>query len=284
MNPRVIPAIFLIFAGTIGLAAEPPKSGAASDDWKFAMKTNGNTIYARLHEGSSLKEFKAVGDIDAPSRAVHGVIGDIDAYPSFMLYTVECRLLKREKDSLITYQRISPKICGDRDYTLRVRQASWPGSGGLVYTNYWELANALGPPQKPGVVRVKVCEGAWLLEPDGNRAGFCRGAQTGQGTEIQRSHALTRRQPARAGGGAAGFGRGAQHQRSFSAFIWRPQKKIHSADVQDGKVPGEIGVVAFWVLRLTYLPFARLRATSGRARLVNRANIWSRHEMKLETL
>ena len=29
------------------------------------------------------------------------------------------RLLKREKDSLITYQRISPKICGDRDYTLR---------------------------------------------------------------------------------------------------------------------------------------------------------------------
>jgi hypothetical protein len=167
MNPRVMPAIFLIFAGTIGLAAEPPKSGAAGDDWKFATKTNGITIYTRLHEGSSLKEFKAVGDIDAPSRAVHGVIGDIDAYPSFMPYTVECRLLKREKDSLITYQRISPKICGDRDYTLRVRQASWPGSGGLVYTNYWELANALGPPQKPGVVRVKVCEGAWLLEPDG---------------------------------------------------------------------------------------------------------------------
>ncbi len=43
-------------------------------------------------------------------------------------------------------------------------------------------------------------------------------------------------------------------------------------------------VVAFWVLRLTYLPFARLRATNGRARLVNRAKIWSRHEMKLVTL
>jgi len=114
-----------------------------------------------------LKEFKAVGEIAAPSRAVCAVIEDVDAYPSFMPYMAECRLLRRESDSLLSYQRISPKICSDRDFTLRTYKTSWPGVAGLVYSNRWEAANALGPPKKPGVVRVEFCQGSWLLEPSG---------------------------------------------------------------------------------------------------------------------
>jgi hypothetical protein len=167
MKRRILPMIFLVLAGAVCPASEPSKSGEANDGWKLATENNGVTIYSRPRSGSSLKEFKAVGQIDAPSHAVHGVIDDIDAYPSFMPYTAECRLLKRESDSLITYQRLSPKICSDRDYTLRVHEKSWPGPGGVVYSNRWEPANALGPAEKPGVLRVKVCEGAWLLEPDG---------------------------------------------------------------------------------------------------------------------
>jgi hypothetical protein len=34
--------------------------------------------------------------------------------------------------------------------------------------SHWSPANELGPPEKKGVVRVKICEGKWLLEPDGN--------------------------------------------------------------------------------------------------------------------
>jgi hypothetical protein len=122
---------------------------------------------AAPNAGSSLKEFKAVGEIAAPSRAVCDVIEDVDAYPSFMPYMAECRLLKRESDSLLSYQRISPKICCDRDFTLRTYRNSWPGVAGLVYSNRWESANALGPAKKPGVVRVELCQGAWLLEPNG---------------------------------------------------------------------------------------------------------------------
>jgi len=33
--------------------------------------------------------------------------------------------------------------------------------------SHWSPANELGPPEKKGVVRVKLCEGKWLLEPDG---------------------------------------------------------------------------------------------------------------------
>ena len=85
-----------------------------------------------------------------------------------MPYTAECRLIKRESDSIITYQRLSPKICADRDYTLRVQKKSWPAAaGGLVYLNWWEPANELGPAERPGVVRVNVCDDGWLLEPNG---------------------------------------------------------------------------------------------------------------------
>ena len=84
-----------------------------------------------------------------------------------MPYTTECRLIKRDGDSIVGYQRLSPKVCADRDYTLRVWKKSWPTTDGLVFTSHWSPANELGPPEKKGVVRVKLCEGKWLLEPDG---------------------------------------------------------------------------------------------------------------------
>src|SRR5258708_8681636 len=84
-----------------------------------------------------------------------------------MPYTTECRLIRRDGDAIVGYQRLSPKICADRDYTLRVWKKSWPTADGLVCTSHWSPANELGPPEKKGVVRVKICEGKWLLEPDG---------------------------------------------------------------------------------------------------------------------
>jgi hypothetical protein len=63
-------------------------------------------------------------------------------------------LLRRESDSLLGYQRISPKVCCDRDFTLRTYKTSWPGLAGLVYSNRWESANTLGLAKKPGVVRL----------------------------------------------------------------------------------------------------------------------------------
>ncbi|PYK61618.1 MAG: hypothetical protein DME43_02080, partial [Verrucomicrobia bacterium] len=145
MKERIVPIFFFALVSIVCLAAEPAKSADGNDSWKLATERNGVTIYSRPHSGSSLKEFKAVGEIAAPSRAVCEVIEDVDAYPSFMPYMAECRLLRRESDSLLSYQRISPKVCCDRDFTLRTYKTSWPGLAGLVYSNRWESANALGP-------------------------------------------------------------------------------------------------------------------------------------------
>jgi hypothetical protein len=99
---------------------------------------------------------------------VHAVIDDFENYPKFMPYTMECRLIKREGDSVIGYQRLSPKIIEDRDYTLRVSKKSWSGPKGLTYLSQWQTANELGPAEQKGVMRIKVCNGTWLLEPDGS--------------------------------------------------------------------------------------------------------------------
>jgi hypothetical protein len=168
----MVPAILLASVGMAGacLAADPVPSitpASVGEGWKLASQSGGITLYSRSRPSSSLKEFKGIGDIEASTRAVHSVLDDVDGYPSFMPFTVECRILKREGDSVFTYQRLSPKIVTDRDYTIRLHEKSWSAPGGLAYLNRWESANEQGPAERKGVLRVKLCEGAWLLEPQG---------------------------------------------------------------------------------------------------------------------
>jgi hypothetical protein len=84
-----------------------------------------------------------------------------------MPYTVECRVLKRDGNSVVAYQRISAPMTSDRDYTVRMRSSSKQVESGTTYSSRWEAENTLGPPEKSGVVRVNLCDGSWLLEPTG---------------------------------------------------------------------------------------------------------------------
>jgi hypothetical protein len=173
---RVHERIMLTVLASVALAAvrgqEVLKPADPNDGWRLATKANGLMIYSRVRAGSPIKEFKASGEIDAPTQVVYAVIADFENYPHFMPYTTESRLIKREADAIVGYQRLSPKICADRDYTLRVRTKSWPAADGPVFVNWWTPANEVGPPEKPGVVRVKICEGGWLLEPRGRNKTY----------------------------------------------------------------------------------------------------------------
>jgi Polyketide cyclase / dehydrase and lipid transport len=167
---RPLGSTIALLATAVGLAAhgqEVFKPIDPNGGWKLASKTNSLTIYSRIRAGSPIKEFKASGEIDAPTHVVYAVIADFENYPRFMPYTAESRLIKREVDAIVGYQRLSPKICADRDYILRVRTKSWPTPDGVTFVNWWTPANDVGLPEKPGVVRVKICEGGWLLKPRG---------------------------------------------------------------------------------------------------------------------
>jgi len=140
-------------------------AGDPDDDWKLISHSNDVSIYSRTHSGSAIKEFKAIGNIKAPPRALLAVLDDIDAYTRFMPYITECRVIKREGDSIISYQRISPPFCTDRDYSIRVRHNTRSSPAGPVYLCRWEVANDLGPAEQKDVLRVKINEGSWLIEP-----------------------------------------------------------------------------------------------------------------------
>ena len=80
--------------------------------------------------------------------------------------------MKREKNTVLTYQRLNVPLVHDRDYhhCLVPLHSKWLGPDGLIYRIRWEPANELGPAAQPGVSRVNVCEGGWLLEPQGATA------------------------------------------------------------------------------------------------------------------
>lgn len=167
MRRRIFPGLISVFV--VGCPAVFAADNSASSDsaWKLTVRDKDLEIYSRPHSGSPHKEFKAVGIVDAPSRAVSAVIDDFENYPKFMPFTTECRLLKQDGDTMVGYQCLSPKICADRDYTLRVSKKTSSVPDGVLYTSRWSPANELGPPEKKGIVRVKVCEGTWRLEPNG---------------------------------------------------------------------------------------------------------------------
>ena len=156
----------LITCGFCGhLAAAEPQ--ATPGEWKSLSTSDNVTIYRRFYPGPASHESKAIGDIAAPIAVVQAVIEDLESFSKFMPYTAECRVLKREGDSAVTYQRISAPLVSDRDYTLRVRTTAKTTEKGTSYLTRWETANELGPPEKRGVLRVQLCRGSWLLEPAG---------------------------------------------------------------------------------------------------------------------
>lgn len=160
-------AILLLLNAQPGRASDREGVQPNSIEWKEEGNRDRIIIYSRARTGSAALEFKSVGTIDAPTSAVFAVLNNAEAYPGFMPYTQECRVLKRTQACTVAYQRLELPMVEDRDYTLRSENSKKAGPNGPIYRIKWRPANDLGPAEKPGVIRVKVCEGGWIIEPDG---------------------------------------------------------------------------------------------------------------------
>lgn len=158
----LVPVVALSFFG-VPLALTP--AVARADDWKEVSRTKDLVVATRPRAGSPIAEVRAVGRVAASPATVKAVLDDRDHYPQFMPYVAETRVVSANPGArtLIAYMRLDPPMVGERDYTIAVRDEP-RGTGG--YFTSWRLANDKGPPEKPGVVRVKVNEGSWLLEPE----------------------------------------------------------------------------------------------------------------------
>ncbi|MEY2573685.1 MAG: Polyketide cyclase / dehydrase and lipid transport, partial [Verrucomicrobiota bacterium] len=105
MTRPLIVVAFLVLVSElcpVGFAAELETNAG---EWKLISDKDGVAIYRRQRPLSY--ESKAVGEIPASTDLVHAVLDDLESYSSFMPYTAECRVLKREGDSVVAYERIS---------------------------------------------------------------------------------------------------------------------------------------------------------------------------------
>jgi hypothetical protein len=146
MRQRTVFLAVAFIAAHLGgksLAAEPE---VAPGEWKFISDKEGVALHRRQRALSN--ESKATGEIAASTEVVHAVLDDMESYASFMPYTAECRVLKRDGNSVVAYQRISAPLTSDRDYTVRVRTTTKKVEGGTSYFSRWEADNAAGPPAR----------------------------------------------------------------------------------------------------------------------------------------
>jgi hypothetical protein len=140
-----------------------PVSAAEDVGWKLVSDDDGIAVYSRPISNSPVKELRATTEILATPERVFAVLLDSDRFVEFMPYIVEVRTVARDSPSVwYLYQRISPPIVSERDYTLRHESVEDPQNG--RYELRWEIANERGPRMRDRVVRVEICTGAYIVE------------------------------------------------------------------------------------------------------------------------
>jgi hypothetical protein len=143
-------------------------SNLQANEWQEISKNFNLAIYIRHRPDSAIEEVRGVGEFNAPIFVLKGILADVGKYSEFMPYTKESRLLPQ--DAQLCYMVLKPPLVGSLDYTIRVHEKLLTGAaGGTIYHSSWDLANSDGPPPRPGVTRVTINEGSWVLESIGKQ-------------------------------------------------------------------------------------------------------------------
>jgi len=142
-------------------------TGTGEPAWQQVARDDGISVLARTPEGGSVSEVKATTLVDAPPHDVWRVIRDYTNYTKTMPYTQESRVLASEQDGKVTvfYCLVNAPLVDKRDFIIRIQDESdWKEGKGFLKTA-WTAATEGVPPEREGVVRVKLNTGYWLLEP-----------------------------------------------------------------------------------------------------------------------
>jgi hypothetical protein len=113
---------------------------------------------------------KAIGEIETSVERVWEVVKDALKYPQFMPYMEETRFIADAGDGAqYVYHYIDPPFIDQRDYTLKLSNRI--DASKRKYERHWSMAaEGIGPAPRKGVVRLSLCDGAWILEAVGDHA------------------------------------------------------------------------------------------------------------------
>jgi hypothetical protein len=121
---------------------------------------------------SPIKQVLAESVLDTSADALFAAISDVERYAAFVPYMVESRIVARDSDSIVNYQRLSFGIpfVASRHYAIRIRFAKGTdGDGRAIYQVTWTLAPEAALPADVGAVAVPLNVGFWHLEELGTQ-------------------------------------------------------------------------------------------------------------------
>jgi hypothetical protein len=141
-------------------------AGGGENEWEIVSEADGITIWMREIGDTGLREARAELEVAAPAKVLWDVLADVPKLHEFIPWLEEARLVAEEGERVkFVYQRVSPPLVADRDYTLRLNLTPDPERG--VYEHSWS---------------VNVCEGAWTLKViDENRTRLTYAMRTDPG-------------------------------------------------------------------------------------------------------
>ncbi len=143
--------------------------GADEARWEMAANSDGVKVYGRARGDSDVREMKAMGIIEATPADVWKAVRDYDNYPKTMPYIEDGKVISREGGDKVTflYSKINTPLVDRRDYIIRlVDESDWQDGKGFMKVT-WTVVNDMDEkvPVPKDVVRVRINEGYWLLEP-----------------------------------------------------------------------------------------------------------------------
>jgi hypothetical protein len=155
----------LFLSGTLDGRTATAATVATMEGWTLDKQENGIEVYTRPVEGSGIKEFKGLAEVDVSVEKVLALLRDSNRFKTWFPNTPESKLLARDGDVSYQYSVMgTPWPMDDRDNVLRSVTTRNENTGvvGIEVT----AAPDYYPVQKDRH-RVQKAHGTWTLEPVG---------------------------------------------------------------------------------------------------------------------
>lgn len=136
----------------------------SAQSWTFVKSEEGINLFTRKEEGSLLKSFKGIMDVNSTMDKVCDLLGNVKNHDWWDENLREIKVLTYDKDKYFQYYLVYhvPWPFTDRDLCVEANVSTDPVTGRRTITAT-PLSNVI--PEKPDLIRIKKYYQKWTIQP-----------------------------------------------------------------------------------------------------------------------
>lgn len=153
---------FLIAALVLSALSNP----MSAQSWELVKVKDSVQLYSRLEAGKTIRSYKAVATIHAPSAQVYALLEDVNDTDWWEKGLSQVKVLQYEKDKLAQYYLVYdlPWPLIDRDLCVKVTSSmNW--STGMAKISATPIVGVIA--EKKEKIRIKDYRQTWTVKPAG---------------------------------------------------------------------------------------------------------------------